>query len=134
MGAGPYRDERGRLASLGSLLGFALAGFVFGLGVLVLLDVVLAALGVSRFGRANGWLAIVLPVWLLTEEFRAWRGQPGRVVVALVGVALAVALGILANAIAGDLAPLARGASGAAVAIAAYSLVWYYGIRWMARP
>jgi hypothetical protein len=131
--AGQFRDEHGRLVGLGYLLGFALAGFVLGLGALLLLDGVLAVLDVSRFGRANGWLAVVLPVWLLVEEFRAWRGQPGRRVVALVGVALGLALGTFANAMAGDLAPIVRGAIGAAVAIVAYSLVWYYGIRWMAR-
>jgi hypothetical protein len=131
--AGPYRDEQGRVAGLGYLLGFGLAGFVLGLGALLLLDVVLAVFDISRFGRANGWIAVVLPVWLLAEEFRAWREQPGRLWVALVGAALGLALGILANALASGLAPLARGAIGAAVALLAYSLVWYYGIRWMAR-
>jgi hypothetical protein len=131
--AGPFRDEHGRLVGLGHLLGFALAGFVLGLGALLVLDAVLAVFDISRFGRANGWLAVVLPVWLMAEEFRAWRAQPGRLVVALVGVALGLALGTFANALAGDLAPLVRGAIGAAVALLAYSLIWHFGIRWMAR-
>jgi hypothetical protein len=126
-----FRDGHGRLVGLGHLFGFALAGFVIGLAALLLLDAVLALTGVSRFGRANGAIAAILPVWLLVEEFRAWRGQPGRVPAALVGVAVGLALGILASAIAGGLPPLASGAIAAAVAISAYSLVWFYGIRWM---
>lgn len=131
--ASRFRDEHGRLVGLGHLLGFALAGFVLGLAALLLVDAVLAATDVSRFGRANGWLAVILPIWLLVDEFRAWRGQPGRVPVAVVGVALGLALGTLATGAAADLPPLASGAVGAAVAILAYSLVWYYGIRWFAR-
>jgi hypothetical protein len=128
-----FRDEHGRVVGVGHLLGFALAGFVLGVAALLLVDAVLAAMDVSRFGRANGWLAVILPVWLLVEEFRAWRGQAGRLPVAAVGVALGLALGTLATALAADLPPLAGGAVGAAVAILAYSLVWYYGIRWFAR-
>ncbi len=154
-----FRDDDGRLASLGHLLGFALAGFVIGLAALVVLDLVLALTGVSRFGRANGVLAVILPVWLFVEEFRAegasrgrfrqassaesasrgrfrqassaGRGQPGRVPAALVGIAVSLALGILAGAITGGLPPLASGAITAAVGILAYSVVWFYGIRWM---
>jgi hypothetical protein len=140
-----FRDGHGRLVGLGHLLGFALAGFVIGLAALLVLDAVLALTGVSRFGRANGWLAVILPVWLFVEEFRAEgasrgefrqassarRRQPGRVPAALVGVAVGLALGTLANGLAGDLPPLASGAIGAAVAILAYSLVWFYGIRWL---
>lgn len=126
-----FRDGHGRLVGLGHLLGFALAGFVIGLAALLVLDAVLALTGVSRFGRANGWLAVILPVWLFVEEFRAWRGQPGRMPAALVGVAVGLALGTLANGLASDLPPLASGAIGAAVAILAYSLVWFYGIRWL---
>jgi hypothetical protein len=131
--AGRYRDEHGRVVGVGHLLGFALAGFVLGVAALLLVDMVLAAVDVSRFGRANGWLAVILPVWLLVDEFRAWRGQAGRVPVAAVGVALGLALGVLAAGVAAGLPPLGSGAVGAAVAVLAYSLVWYYGIRWFAR-
>jgi hypothetical protein len=126
-----FRDGHGRLVGLGHLLGFALAGFVIGLAALLLLDAVLALTGVSRFGRANGLLAVILPVWLLVEEFRAWRGQPGRVPAALVGIAVALALAILAGAVAGGLPPLVSGAIAGAVGVLAYALVWFYGIRWM---
>jgi hypothetical protein len=131
--ANRYRDEHGRVVGIGHLLGFALAGFVLGVAALLLVDTVLAAVNVSRFGRANGWLAVILPVWLLVEDFRAWRGQPGRLPVAVVGVALGLALGTLGAGLAGGLPPLGSGAVGAAVAILSYSLVWYYGIRWFAR-
>jgi hypothetical protein len=126
-----FRDGHGRLVGLGHLLGFVLAGFVVGLAALLVLDAVLALTGVSRFGRANGWLAVILPVWLFVEEFRAWRGQPGRVPAAFVSAALGLALGTLATGLASDLPPLASGAIGAGVAVAAYGLVWFYGIRWM---
>jgi hypothetical protein len=128
---GPYRDEKGRLIGLGHLLGFMLAGLVTGLAALLALDAVLALTGVSRFGQANGWLVVILPVWLLVEEFRAWRGQPGRLPPAIVGVAVGLSLGFLATGLARDLPPLASGAIGAAVAVLAYSLIWFYGIRWM---
>jgi hypothetical protein len=126
-----FRDEHGRLVGLGHLFGFVLAGFVVGVAALLVLDTVLALTDVSRFGRANGWLAVILPVWLFVEEFRAWRGQPGRVPPALVGGLLGLALGTLATGLASDLPPLASGAIGAAVAVGAYALVWFYGIRWM---
>ncbi len=128
---GPYRDAQGRLVALGYLLGFALAGYVIGLAVLLLLDGVLAAFEVDRFGRANGWLAAILPVWLLVEEFRAWRGQPGRLLAALVGATVGVGLGGLAAGLASDLPPVASGAIGTAVAVLVYSLIWFYGVRWL---
>jgi hypothetical protein len=130
---GSFRNKQGRLVGLGHLLGFALAGFVIGLAALLVVDAVLAWLDVSRFGRANGWLAVVLPVWLLVDEFRAWRGQPGRFTPAFVGALVALALGSIATGLASRLPPLASGAIGAAVAVLAYSLVWFYGIRWAGR-
>jgi hypothetical protein len=127
----PFRDEQGRLVRFGHLLGFTLAGFVIGLSTLLLVDAVLDWLDVSRFGRANGWLAALLPVWLLIEEFRAWRGQPGRFTPAFVGILVALALGTITTGMTNTLPPIASGAIGAAVAVLVYSLIWFYGIRWL---
>lgn len=127
----PYRDADGRLVRIGYLLGFALAGYVVGLAVLLLVDAVLAVFGVGQFGRANGWLAAILPVWLLVEEFRAWRGQPGRLPAALAAATVGLGLGVLATGLASDLPPVASGAIGTAVALLAYSLVWFHGVRWL---
>lgn len=127
----PARAQGRRAATIGSLLGLLLAGLVAGLAVLLLLDGVLAALNADRFGQANGWLAAVLPVWLLVEEFRAWRGQPGRLLAALAGGTVGVCAGGLASGLASDLPPVASGAVGAAVALLAYSYIWFYGVRWL---
>lgn len=127
----PHRDEQGRLVGLVDLLGIALAGLVLGVAALLLVEGVLALVGVGRFGQANGWLAAILPVWLFAEEFRAWRGVPGRLACGLVGAAVAIALGALAQGLLQDLPPAVTGAVGAAVAVLGYALIWFYGIRWL---
>jgi hypothetical protein len=129
----PHRDEQGRLVGLTDLLGFLLAGLVAGVVVLLVIDGLLALFGWSDFGSANGWLVVVLPVWLLVEQFRAWRELRGRIAPAVVGVAVGLALGILTTGLVADLPPLASGAVGALVAILAYALIWFYGIRWLRR-
>lgn len=128
-----FRDEHGRVVTLGHLLGFALAGLVLGIVVLLLVDGVVAALSGARFGRASGWLAVILPTWLMVEDFRAWRGTGGRVLVALVGAAVGIALGLLAAGLLGDLPPLVTGAVGATVAVLAYAVIWFHGVRRFAR-
>src|SRR5690606_5999280 len=97
-----FRDARGRVTSLGALLGFTLAGLVTGVAALVVIDAVTALLGRGDFGHANGWLAVVLPVWLfILEELRAWRGVTGRLVLAGSGLLVGLALGLVAaNAVA----------------------------------
>jgi hypothetical protein len=132
-GGYPRRDDRGRIEVLPDLLGVVLAGLVIGVLALVLLDWAFALVGVGDFGRANGWLALILPAWLFVEEFRAWGSGPARVLAALVGAALGVALGLLAAGLAGDLPPLASGAIAAAVAALTYAVVWHSAVRWLAR-
>jgi hypothetical protein len=90
-------------------------------------------LGLGRFGQLSGWLAGILPVWLFTEEFRAWRGVPARAGLAIVSGLLAGVLGIaVAATIGGVLPPLGSGAVGAAISAFLYGVLWYVGIRWLA--
>jgi hypothetical protein len=129
----PRRDSSRRIVNARDLVAMTLAGVVAGAVVLVLFDGLFALLGLGDFGRANGWLAVVLPVMIFVEEFRAWRGAKGRVAIALVAAALAAAAGLivagLAGALPGELPRAVPGAVGAATLAVVYSLVWYYGIR-----
>jgi hypothetical protein len=127
------RDARGRLVRSVDLLGLTLAGYAVGMAALVLFDGVLAVIGIGDFGRANGWLAVILPGWLFVEEFRAWGYGPARVVAALVAAVVGVALGLLAAGVTADLPALAAGGLGALVTSLAYALVWFYGVRWLSR-
>lgn len=129
----PRRDADGRLATVGDLLGLALAGLVVGLLAVLVFDVGFALLGMGEFGRASGWLAAVVPAWLYIEDFRASRYGPVRIVVALVAVAVAVALGLLVAGLAVELPALVGTACGAAVFTVAYALIWFYGTRWLDR-
>lgn len=127
----PRRDPGGRIAVAGDLLGLTLAYLVIGLLGLVAFDVVFALLDLAEFGRASGWLAVVLPGWLFVEEFRVERYGAARVAAALVATGVGVALGLLAAGLAAELPPLAGGAAGATACALGYALVWFYGLRWL---
>jgi hypothetical protein len=129
----PRRDADGRIIALPDLLGVTLAGLVVGVVVLALFDGILAIAGAGDFGGANGWLALILPVWLFSEEFRTWRIGAARIAVALVAAAVSVTAGLLGAGLARDLPPLGRGAIAAAVFSLVYVLIWFHGIRWLAR-
>ncbi|MEU6021058.1 hypothetical protein [Micromonospora sp. NPDC047134] len=129
----PRRDAEGRIQTLGDLLGVALAGAVIGMLVLVLFDAAFAGFGAGDFGQANGWLAVILPAWLFWEDFRAWEFGAPRVVAALVAVAVAVVSGLLVAGIATGLPPLASGGLAAATFTVVYALVWFPGVRWLAK-
>ena len=128
----PRRDADGRLVTIGDLLGVALAGLVCGIVVLLLFEGVLSLLRMSEFGNTSGWLALILPIWLFTEEFRAATYGAYRVVVALLGAGFGVAVGMtLAGLAAPAFPPLVSGAVGAAGLTVVYCLVWFYGLRWL---
>jgi hypothetical protein len=129
----PHRDGDGRVVRLAELLAWVAAGLVLGVVVLLFIDGVSSLLGFGRFGQLSGWLAGILPVWLFTEEFRAWRGIPARAGLAIVSGLLAGVLGIaVAATIGGVLPPLGSGAVGAAISAFLYGVLWYVGIRWLA--
>jgi hypothetical protein len=125
----PRRDGQRRIVALPDLLGITLAGAVAAAAAVALLDGLFALVGLGDFGRINGWLAVILPIMLLVEEFRAWRGVRGRIAVALVAAALAVATGLVVAGLVGDLPDLVTGAIGAATFTVVYSLLWFFGIR-----
>lgn len=127
----PRRDADGRVFSLVELLAAALLGTIVGLAALALIDGVFALIGLGAFGRASGWLAAILPALLFFDDLRAWRGYGVRILVGLVAAGVAIGLGLVAAALVGDLPPMVSGAVGAAVAAAAYSPVWFVGIRWL---
>ncbi|MEU8821496.1 hypothetical protein [Actinoplanes sp. NPDC048796] len=130
----PRRDASGRLATIGDLLGTAMAGLVTGAVVLLLLEAVLSLTHVSEFGNTSGWLAVILPVWLFVEEFRAEGFGAPRVVVALLATGFGVAAGMTLAGFASSqfgFPTLVTGLLGALGAIVVYCLIWFYGLRWL---
>jgi hypothetical protein len=129
----PQRDSRRRIVNARDLVATTLAGAVAGAVALLALDGLFALIGIGEFGRVNGWLAVVLPVMLLVEEFRAWRGARARIPIALAAAVVGAAAGLLVaglvGGLPGDPPGLVSGALGAATLAVVYSLLWYYGIR-----
>ena len=128
-GGFPRRDEQRRIVVLRDLLAVTLAGVVAGAVALVALDLIFSLIGLGDFGEVNGWLAVVLPIMQLVEEFRAWKGTRWRIGVALLAAGLAVVAGLLVSGLAGGLPALFGGAIGAAAATAVYATLWFSGIR-----
>lgn len=127
----PRRDADGLVATVGDLLGVVLAGLVCGVVVLLAFEAVTALARLSDFGRSSGWLAVLLPAWLFTDDFRAAPHGAPRIVVALLGAGFGVAAGLTAAGLAAALPPLFSGAVGASVATVVYALIWFYGLRWL---
>jgi hypothetical protein len=128
----PRRDANGRLSTYPDLVGTALAGLVVGVVVLLVFEGIMSLVRLSEFGDASGWIALFLPVWLFTEEFRAagWGGQ--RIIVALLGIGFGLAVGMtLAGFASAVFPPLVSGAFGAASLVVVYCAVWFYGLRWL---
>jgi hypothetical protein len=128
----PRRTADGRLATVGDLVGVALAGLVCGIVVLLVFEGIMSLIRVSEFGDTSGWLALILPVWLFTEEFRAAGYGAYRIVVAALGAGFGVAVGMtLAGLAAAEFPNLISGAVGAAGLTVVYCVVWFYGLRWL---
>ncbi len=128
----PRRDADGRLVTVGDLLGVALAGWVTGIVVLLLFEGVMSLARAFDFGSSSGWLVLILPVWLFTEEFRAAGYGAYRIVVAALAAGFGVAVGMtLAGLAAATFPPLVSGAAGALGLTVVYCLVWFYGLRWL---
>jgi hypothetical protein len=128
----PRRDPSGRLATIGDLLGTAVAGLVIGAVLLLAFEAVLSLTRVSEFGGTSGWLAMILPLWLFTEEFRAADYGAYRVVVAVLAGGFGVASGLSFAGLAAPVFPdLVSGLVGAGACTVVYCLVWFYGLRWL---
>jgi hypothetical protein len=128
---GLRRDADGRLATAGDLVGASLAGLVAGAAVLLVFEGLMSLATLSTFGSANGWLSLILPMWLFVEEFRAAAYGALRVVVALLAAGFGLAAGLTAAGLATAVPPLFSGAIGAAVFTVVYALVWFYGLWWL---
>jgi hypothetical protein len=127
----PRRDSNGRAVSLPQLTAAAVAGLVVAFAALVGIDWVLSLMGLSDFGDASGWLALILPALLFFDEIRAWDGHGVRFLVAAVGAAVAIGLGLIAAALANSWPATLSGVVGALVAALFYSAIWFLGIRWL---
>jgi hypothetical protein len=128
----PRRDADGRLATFPDLVGVALAGLVTGLVVLLVFEAIMSLARMSEFGDSSGWLALILPVWLFTEEFRAAGFGAYRIVVSILGAGFGVAVGMTLAGLASAVFPsLVSGAIGALALTVVYCLVWFYGLRWL---
>lgn len=121
------------MVGLVDLLAFTVAGLVTAFVILLVIDGAGALVGWGEFGQASGWLLLILPAWLfIMEELRAWREVRGRLVVAVSGGLLGLAMGLLvAGVMPGP--PLVSSGVGAVVAALAYAVYWFHGIRWLAR-
>jgi hypothetical protein len=128
----PRRDPSGRLATIGDLLGTALAGLVVGIVLLLALEAILSLTRISPFGNTSGWLALILPVWLFIEEFRAVGWGAYRIIVGALAAGFGVAAGMAAAGLAAPAFPsLVSGLVGAAACTVLYCLVWFYGLKWL---
>lgn len=123
----PRRDAHRRIVALPDLSGMLLAGAVCGVLALAAFDGLFALVGWGRFGETNGWLAVILPLMVAVEEFRAWPGW-GRVLAAAGALAAAAGAGLLAAGLV-DWPPLFGGAVGALVTTALYGPLWFHGVR-----
>ncbi len=128
----PRRDPSGRLASAGDLIGTALAGLVAGVVVLLVIEALLSVTRIAVFGGGSGWIVLVLPLWLFTEEFRAQGRGGDRILVAVLGAGFGLAAGLLVAGLAATVFPaLISGMVGAGIFTVGYCLVWFYGLQWL---
>jgi hypothetical protein len=127
-GGTPER-ERPKVETLGQLLGTALAYFVMGAVVLVVIDLVFVLPTGRGFGQTSGWIAALPTVWVYTEQFRRYAGA-ARWGLMLVGVLLGLAAGIAAALIApASWAPMLTGGIGGLTAALVYGPLWFAGIK-----
>jgi hypothetical protein len=128
----PRRDANGRFATIADLLGVVLAGLVMGIVILLVFEAGVALLRLADFGYASGWLAVILPVWIFVEEFRATKWGGVRILVAALAAGFGAAAGLIVAGLAAQaFPPLVSGAVGAFGFSVAYAFIWFYGLRWL---
>ncbi|MDA1358417.1 hypothetical protein O1R50_02225 [Glycomyces luteolus] len=125
----PSEKERPKVETLGQLLGTALAYFVMGAVVLVIIDLVFVLPTGRTFGNTSGWIAALPTVWVYTEQFRRYTGA-ARWGLMLVGVLLGLAAGFAVAVIAPTAwPPMLTGGLGGLAAALVYGPLWYAGIK-----
>jgi hypothetical protein len=128
----PHKDADGRVDSLLDLLVGVVMWLVVALLLLLVIEAIAWALG-QGFGGTSGWIAGLLAVWMFAEEFRAWRPVPARGPLALVSALVGGTMGFATAGLISALPKLVSGFVGVAVAALAYAILWYFGVRWLAR-
>ncbi|MFC4337233.1 hypothetical protein [Salininema proteolyticum] len=120
--------------TLPKLLGTVLAMFVMGFLILAVVDVLFSLVSDGTIGVVSGWAAALLCMFTFTEEFKRYRGTPGRIGVAGLSLLIGVAGGIAVTFVLPDTWwPLIIGATGSAVAALGYAVIWYFGINAVSR-
>jgi len=117
-----------RLTRLTDLLAQVLAGFFISVAGVLIIDGLFALLGLGRFGRLSGWLALVFPFMVFMGQFTASKGERGRGLVAAIGAFFGIGVGSIAATNFGRLPPIGSGAVGALVATLIYATVWHVGL------
>lgn len=124
--AGPAKP---RVDTLGQLIGTALAYFVMGAVVLVVIDLMFVLPSGRDFGETSGWIAALPTVWAYTEQFRRYTGG-ARWAIMLVGVVLGFGAGIAVGVLLPAAWPaMATGGISGLTAALVYAPLWYAGIR-----
>ncbi len=122
-----------RITRLTDLLAQVLAGFVISFAGVLLMDGFFALLGLGTFGDLNSWLAMIFPIIVFAGQFAAAKGERGRLLVTVIGVVVALALGSVGAGLASALPPIASGAIGALIATVVYATIWHVGLAFAAR-
>lgn len=110
-------------------MGTALAYFVMGAAVLVVIDLVFVLPTGRGFGQTSGWIAALPTVWVYTEHFRRYAGAT-RWGIMLVGVLLGLGAGLAVALIApATWLPMYSGGFGGLAAALVYGPLWYAGVK-----
>ncbi|WP_051704706.1 hypothetical protein [Glycomyces sp. NRRL B-16210] len=121
--------ERAKLDTLGQLTGTALAYFVIGAAVLIVIDLVFVLPTGRGFGNTSGWIAALPTVWVFTEQFRRYAGA-SRWAVMLLGAVVGLGAGAAAALIApADWLPMFTGGFGGLAAALVYAALWHAAIK-----
>ncbi|GAA2301792.1 hypothetical protein GCM10009853_067850 [Glycomyces scopariae] len=114
---------------LGQLVGTALAYFVMGAVVLVVIDLLFVFPSGRPFGETSGWIAALPTVWAFSEQFRRYRGA-ARWGVMLVGFLLGLGAGLAVGVLLPPTwAPMLTGGLAGLTAALVYAPLWYAGAR-----
>ena len=126
----PRRNQEGRITDFRHLLEVVTVLLVVGLIAVALVDALSAWVRIGAWGDTGGWLGGIMAFWLYVEEFRSWRGIPGRGLAALTAGLVSVASGLVVGwLLSGFLPPLLNGAAGVSVAAYLYAPLWFFAIR-----
>jgi hypothetical protein len=117
-----------RINRLTDLLAQVLAGFFISVAGVLVMDGFFALIGLGTFGDLNGWLALIYPIIVFAGQFAAAKGEPGRLLVTIIGVLIGLGLGSIAAGAASRLPPIGSGAVGALVATVVFATIWHVGL------